>query len=167
LKQSPGKKKVTSMDWFPSISHRSRPRKSSTARCFRPSVLNPPEKIATVESRFLPSESLMEKPEGPEIQDDCPLIVAASCFAIHRSLQTVRSREAFRRTDYRDAGHTSRRPGDHISRRPARPYRDSRVPSAWGESYRPLMTVEEAQFWPVARSSSTNKNSTRLFLKIC
>jgi len=157
------------MDWFPSISHRSRPRKSSTARCFRPSVLNPPEKIATVESGFLPSESLMKKPEGPEIQDDCPLIVEASCFAIHRSLQTVRSREDFHRTDYRDAGHASRRPGDHISRRPARPYCDSWVPSAWGESYRPLMTVEEAQFWPVARSLplSMNKNSTRLFLKIC
>ena len=93
------RKKVTSMDWFPSISHRSRPRKSSTARCFRPSALDPLKKIATVESGFLPSESLMKKPEGPEIQDDCPLIVEASCFAIHRSLQTVRSREEFHRTD--------------------------------------------------------------------
>ena len=41
----------------------------------------------------------MKKPEGPEIQDDCPLIVEASCFAIHRSLQTVRSREESHRTD--------------------------------------------------------------------
>src|SRR5208337_28422 len=60
------------MDWFPLISHRSRPRKSSTARCFRPSALDPLKNIATVESGFLPSESLKKKPEGPEVQDDCP-----------------------------------------------------------------------------------------------
>src|SRR5271157_2225511 len=74
------------MDWFPLISHRSRPRKSSNASCFPPSALDPLKNIATVESGFLPSESLKKKPEGPEIQDDCPLIVEASCFATHRSL---------------------------------------------------------------------------------
>jgi len=61
--------------------------------------------MATVESGFLPSESLVKKPEGPEIQDDCPLIVEASCFAIHRSLLCKLS-EAGKKLDRTDITET-------------------------------------------------------------
>jgi hypothetical protein len=54
----------------------------------------------------------MKQPEGPEVQDDCPLIVEASCFAIHRSLLYKLS-EAGKKLDRTDITETpGMRPDD-------------------------------------------------------